>query len=222
MFSLFRRLLVNNKGLALIEFAIFLPLFLVLFFGTVELARYIIIMQKVERTAFSISGIIVQYLPAQTPVVDEVNEISVANMDNNVFPQLSRIMGEYGNVADLRAIVTSVSKKDVNNIVINWQRASPNTSGKLNKSVVSIVNGLKPSAINKKVNGTVVKFNEEILDTLSTMQINENMIVVEVFYSYTPIVLNMLTVFGVPHIEAQTMISRVYTMPRYGSLLKLL
>lgn len=218
-----KNLLFNNQGLAFVEFAILAPLFLVIFLGTFELSRFIIIMQRVERSTYSLSSIIMQYLPAQNPQVNTVNEISRTNMNDNIFPQLSVMMGEYGNAEDLRAIVTSVRRVgNTNRKVVQWQVASPDSSGSLaNGKTVSIVNRLKPADIKFDMSDTPANFNATIRTILTTMQPNENMVVVEVFYLYKPLLRPVMLKLGMGAFAQQTMVSRSYTMPRYGSFLTL-
>ncbi len=217
----FKKLLVNNKGLALVEFALCLPLLLVLFFGTFELARFILIMQKVERTAYSLASIVSQYQPAGTAGAAVEDMISVANMTNNVFPQVINMMIPYNDAAGLRTIVTSVSNRNTGKR-INWQIASADTNGSFTKADVrSIVNNRAPSAINPSVKNKIATFNPEILLTLSTMTLNENMIIVEVFYDYQPLLSNELSGFKSAGFGRKTIISRSYTMPRQGNLLTL-
>ncbi len=211
--------LTNQKGLALVEFALFAPLLLVLFYGVVELTRYAIILQKVERTAYSVSNMVGQYLPAKNPAVDPVNEISVDNLNNNVFAQISKMMDPYNANGDMRAIVTSVVSEGGFPPVIQWQIAGGGTLE--NGDTVSIANGLAPSAIDASVKGTNAVFNGETRGYLANMQGGENLIAIEVFYDYRPLVSDILTRFGANSLARQTLISRVYTMPRYGNLLTL-
>ncbi len=217
-----RDFISNRQGSALVEFALAAPLLLTLFFGVVELTRFIVIMQKVERAAYSLSNNIIQYLPAQRPVVNAAGEISRDNMDNNVFPLLSNVMEPNNADSDLRAIVTSVVNTAATAppvITINWQIAG---GGSLtNADTVSIVNSIAPASIRPSVRGDDAEFNPEIMSYLADMQQGENVIVVEVFYNYQPIVSNILIRFGMPSLAQKTIISRVYSMPRQGNLLAL-
>lgn len=217
-----RSLISNQGGLALVEFAFVAPLLLALIFGVVELTRYIIILQKVERTTYALSNIIVQYLPAQYPTVSPGNEVSEDNIRSNAFDQITKMMEPYDSSADINAIVTSVVKTAAaapNDKVIKWQVAGGGSLS--NGDTFSIVNGLAPGAVNPGVRDTVATFNADIQTTLATMQQGENFIVVEVFYNYRPIVSDILTRFGAPSLAQTTMVSRNFAMPRQGNLLDL-
>ncbi len=217
-----RYFISNRRGSALVEFALAAPLLLTLFFGVVELTRFIVIMQKVERASYSLSNIVIQYLPAQDPAVNILGEISEDNMNNSVFPQLASIMNPNNAAGDLRAIVSSVVNTAATAppvITINWQIAGGGTF--TNADTFSVVNGLAPSAINSSVRDTTATFTPEIMADLANMQQGENIIVVEVFYNYQPLVSDILTRFGMPSLAQRTIVSRVYSIPRQGNLLAL-
>lgn len=209
----------NQKGLALVEFAFVAPLLLVLFFGVFELTRYILILQKVERSAYATSNIVSQYLPAQNPTIDPVNEISKNVMDSAVFPQVGRMLDSFYAPDNTRSIVTSVVKNASGTTTINWQIAS----GETFNDAVSIVNGLPANSITPAVKDTQATFSGDaaILAETAGMTIGENLIVVEVFYHYEPIVSDILARFGSPSLAQRTIVSRSYTMPRQGNLLYL-
>ncbi len=66
-----KHFLRNESGMAYLEFAICLPFILALLMGSVEVTRYILITQKVEKTAVTISD-----------VVSQGSFISRADLDN--------------------------------------------------------------------------------------------------------------------------------------------
>lgn len=55
-----KRLAIRCEGVAMIEFALILPILVTLFVGGAELTRYIMAHQKVERAAGSLSGFVSQ------------------------------------------------------------------------------------------------------------------------------------------------------------------
>lgn len=214
-----RNFFMNKQGAALVEFVFILPLLLTLVFGVIELTRFIIIMQKVERAAYSLSNVVGQYLPAGTVNADPANMISVNNINNDVFIQIGRVLAPYNDSSDFRAMVSSVTKTgaDVSSpIRINWQIAGGGTLN--NADTISIVNGVYlPSNIRSGV-GDTATFNPEIMGYLATMQNQENMLVIEVFYNYRPIAGDLLVALGAPSLAQRTLVSRVYSMPRQGEL----
>ncbi|WP_119166824.1 TadE/TadG family type IV pilus assembly protein [Algihabitans albus] len=56
--SLFRLLRWNRKGTVLVEMAVVTPLLLILLLGAVEFARYVLIMQKLDRAAMSVGDLV--------------------------------------------------------------------------------------------------------------------------------------------------------------------
>lgn len=214
-----RSLISNQRGLAMVEFALVAPLLLALIFGVVELTRYIIIFHKVERTTYSISNLVTQYLPAQYPTVSAENEISQGNIENNVFDNITKMMDPYDNQSDLATIVTSVVKNNSGDKLIQWQLAGGGSLS--NSDTKSIVNNLSPGAVGPAVRDTKTAFNADIEAQLVDMQTGENFIVVEVFYNYRPMLSDILTRFGSPTLAQSTIISRNFAMPRQGNLLDL-
>jgi Flp pilus assembly protein TadG len=212
-------LISSQGGLAMVEFALVAPLLLALIFGVVELTRYIVIFHKVERTTYSISNLVTQYLPAQYPTISPDNEISEGNIRNNAFNNIARMMDPYDDSADLAAIVTSVVRTSSGDKLIRWQIAGGGSLS--NGDTKSVVNGLAPSAVSPAVRDTKTAFNADIEAQVVDMQPGENFIVVEVFYNYEPILSDILTRFGSPTLAQTTMISRNFAMPRQGNLLDL-
>lgn len=98
-----------EKGVAYVEFAISLPFLLALFVGTVEITRYILVVQKVEKTTVTLSDIVAQ---SQNVTTVELDQLIVA---------ASQVMLPYTTGANSFAIITSVKKTGANAPVVNWQ-----------------------------------------------------------------------------------------------------
>ncbi|MEQ1790641.1 MAG: TadE family protein [Rickettsiales bacterium] len=227
-----KSLFSDKQGLALVEFALIVPLLLILFFGTVELARYIIIMQKVERSAYVLSNMTVQYLPISS-WVDNPLELDVDSINDEILPQFKKSMSPYNADADLVAVITSMSRTsndDANSSLrINWQRVG---GGSLGTGINSIINNLEPTNIpSTSANGAAAGTNpsfpqsldSKLMDgTLSPMAKDENMIVVEVFYKYRPIISGFLGGIGSISLGDSILKSQVYSRPRQGALITLI
>lgn len=218
----------NQNGLAFIEFALLAPLLLVLFFGVIEITRYIIIFEKVERAAFSLTSIVGRYTPATAAALPA--EINVNEINNNVFPQLARGMSPYSAAGDMGTVISSVTKVDaagkhrginygVGAKIVDWQIVGGGTLS--NADTVSIVSNLNVSAITPAVQNTPAVFDAAINADLATMLPEENMLVVEVFYQYRPIVADILTNLGAPTFADTTLVARIYSRPRNGDLITL-
>jgi TadE-like protein len=159
--ALFKRFLAHRGGVALIEFAIVFPVFFLLLFGGIEITRLILIQQKLEKAGYVIADIVTRYKPATLAAAG--GEISVAELNTNVFPQLARMMGTYSEPARQVAILTSLRVSGPTagrTITIDWQIGgggnmnngacdglSPNTCA------TSIVNNLAPLVISNAVRG---------------------------------------------------------------------
>lgn len=204
--NLFRR---DERGVALIEFALVMPFLIVVLFGGIELTRYILITQKVAKAAFMMNNVVTQYLPATATAQD--GEIDVTEMQY-VFLQLDRMMEPFDVPERQVAIATSVVKTAPTTIVVKWQIAG---GGSLTSEVASAVNGAGPS--NPGGADSAAPFSGAD-PTLSTMTVDENMVVMEVFYRYEPILNFILEPFDL-ELPARTLVQRAYFVPRKGALI---
>lgn len=107
---LYRRLAHNEQGLAYLEFAIMLPVLLSLFLGSVEMTRYILITQKAEKVAMTISDLVAQ---SSTISTTQLNTLILA---------AGQIMQPYNFGGDNSyVIVSSVYKTGTNPPIVKWQ-----------------------------------------------------------------------------------------------------
>lgn len=109
LFRTFRRLRRNEDGVAYLEFALSLPFLIALFMGSVEVTRYIIIAQKVEKSAVAISDVVAQ---SQTIGTAQLNQLITA---------VDEVMDPYTFATDGYVIITSVTKTGTSQPVVNWQ-----------------------------------------------------------------------------------------------------
>jgi Flp pilus assembly protein TadG len=112
----FRRLFCAEQGLAAVEFALALPLLIILTFGTVEVTLYILITQKLERVSLTLSDLVAQS-----------NSITTAQL-NQIIPSAGQVMLPQNFAADGYAIISSITKTGTNPPVINWQYKSTGTA----------------------------------------------------------------------------------------------
>ena len=229
-----KRFLKHREGVALIEFVLIFPFMFLLLFGSIETVRLIYIQQKLEKSGYVIADVVTRYAPAGNPLV--VGQISVAEMNTNVFPILGRIMGEFKDPSKQAVIVTSIRKNQGTKRIM-WQIASPNASSTANtltgcdtetppNCVASIVNGLAPGAITGAVVNTPTAFPSAEEGVLATMPDGENMIVSEVFFYYQPILQIVLQQAGGAlgnnfFLRPRIYIKRTYFVPRDSDLVYL-
>jgi Flp pilus assembly protein TadG len=79
--SLLRRFWCNELGIAVVEFGLVLPVLMTLFYGTVEVTRYILITQKVEKLAHSVADMTAQEQVATQSMLNQVMAAASNIMD---------------------------------------------------------------------------------------------------------------------------------------------
>ncbi len=104
-----------QHGIAYVEFAISLPFLLALFIGSVEITRFMIVSQKVEKSAITISDVVSQ---SETIGVTQLNQLITA---------AGQVMQPYSFGANGFVIITSVSKSGTNPPRVNWQYSGGGT-----------------------------------------------------------------------------------------------
>lgn len=217
---LFRRLFRHQQGVALMEMAFVMPFLLLLMYGAIEVVRFISISQRVDKAAFTIANIVTQYPPA-TPL-RQSGEIDLPELNNNVFPQVVRMMDPYRETADMVAIIASVRREsDVS--MLKWQVAG---GGTLSAQVTSVIGDRPLAQISPASWNSPANFSDEagtLLNGPNGMLPNENMIVVEMFYRYRPMLFDILQ--NLPDwqltIGEATLVRRIYMRPRTGDLSEL-
>ncbi|MFZ4125613.1 MAG: TadE/TadG family type IV pilus assembly protein [Rickettsiales bacterium] len=208
MLSLFRRFYHHQQGVALIEFVFVLPLVLLLVLGGAELTRYVLITQKIDKAGYAIADAVAQSPP------DGAGALSEATLTATLGTYDS-LLRPFEDQARQSVIVTSLQRCGVNNRIL-WQYAGGGTLS--NGETTSIVNGLTPASINASVQNSSATFPASISSELVTMMNDENMIVVEVFFSYEPFLSDVLTGIFDFAIEPATQVRRVFLHPRNGVL----
>ncbi|MEX6723610.1 TadE/TadG family type IV pilus assembly protein [Parapedomonas caeni] len=107
-----RRLGLDRRGVAMVEFALMLPISMTLFLGGVEGARYVLLHQKVARVAQTMAD-----LTAQSPVGVMESQIS------NLFLSANMISDPYNILTDGRVFISAIKggAPSIGNTII-WQR----------------------------------------------------------------------------------------------------
>lgn len=164
MRKLLSSFLRNKDGVAYVEFAVCLPFLIALLMGAIEVSRYIIIAQKVEKTAATLSD-----------VISQGKTITPTDLSNMIFAS-SQVMKPYSMGADGYVIVSSVKQYGAYSISnpakVDWQYTSSGVNGSwTNASLVGIPNG--PAALPGGI----------------TLNDKDNVIVTEIFFRYQPLVI---------------------------------
>lgn len=104
-----KKLFKAQAGIAYVEFAITLPFLVMLFLGAVEITRYIIIIQKVEKVSVTISDLVAQ-------------SSTTTNADLAIIVQAaSQVMRPFTFNSNAYVIISSVTKTGTNTPKVNWQ-----------------------------------------------------------------------------------------------------
>jgi Flp pilus assembly protein TadG len=218
MRHVFPRLIGSRQGLALIEFALVSPFILLILFGGIELTRFMLVVQKLDKTAYTIADLTAQSTPA-TPS-RQSGEISVAQMNDSVFTQLQALMDPYDAATNGSAIVSSI-RRERSSTLIKWQIATP--GGYNDAETISAVSGLSPAAVNAAGAGLrdrPASFTGDAATDMAGMLGYENMIVSEVFFRYRPILADILGNIRLRFTLGETtLVRRIYSRPRNGNLI---
>jgi Flp pilus assembly protein TadG len=155
-----RRFRTQEDGIAYLEFAIITPFLVALLLGTIEITRYVLITQKVEKVAATIAD-----------VVSQGSTVTTAGL-NNIITAASQVMQPYPFGASGFVIVTSVRQNGAYT-VSNPPRVAWQYTGGGSYSQYSQVGS--PGTAASLPNGM-------------TLFDKDNIIVTEVFYNFQPLI----------------------------------
>lgn len=123
------RLRSDTRGLSAVEFAVILPMMLVLFFGLVEISNGVAADRKVTLTARALSDLISQ-------------AITVTDSDiNDSFSASKGVMSPF-DTSTIKSIVSEVKIDSSGNAKIAWSKANANATKRPVDSVVTIPSSL--------------------------------------------------------------------------------
>ncbi|MBL8834881.1 MAG: pilus assembly protein [Alphaproteobacteria bacterium] len=132
--SLLARLRADRRGAALVEFAVSLPILTLLLLGGTEVARYVLLNQKLDRVVTSTSDL-----------TSQSDDITTTEL-NNIFAATARIMLPYNYSRDGIVIVSSVGL--VNGAPrIHWQRTGGGTLSRASRIGVQGGTATLPSGL---------------------------------------------------------------------------
>jgi Flp pilus assembly protein TadG len=158
---LLKRFRRDVRGVAAIEFALILPVLVLLTLGCFEVPSYVLLWQRLERTASGISDLVAQ---ADEPMTDQQMV--------DIFSAGKIMMQPYNIITNGSMVVTSINNPTGGNLGLTWRRAC----GALNN--VGNMGGTVPG--NVTVGGTGLPA------PLSPAKDNE-VLVTEVYFRYTPV-----------------------------------
>jgi hypothetical protein len=145
----------KRRGVAALEFALTMPLWITLLLGAGDGTYFLLVNEKCDRIAYSVTDIVTQY-----------QSITLANL-NDIILASSQLMQPFPFTNNGLVIVSSVYKPTGQTPVIEWQYSG---GGTLVKTSAIGVTGGAPALPNGL-----------------TLNDNDNVIISEVFYSFTPL-----------------------------------
>lgn len=155
--------------MAYIEFALSISLLLMMFLGSVEVTRYVLIVQKLEKIVETAANVTTQADPNTSPLTtSQMSELMSAVQD---------MMNPYTFGANGLVIVTDITQAGSNNPIVNWQYCGGGTLSATSK-------------LGHTIGGAAT------LPSGFTMIAGEEAVISEVFYSYTPVVATNWTIMS--------------------------
>lgn len=173
----------NNRGVAAIEFVFLFPMMCILLFGAVEVGRYIIITQRVEKAAYNLTELFARTRPFDMGTVRR----------DAIFDEVENIMRPFNADADQVMIISSVLHTTTGNLLL-WQHSGGGTFA--GTSIISDGTRTITAPVQRPAIGntpTAITFPADITQTLTTALPNENFLVGEVIYNYRPIFAQILS-----------------------------
>lgn len=99
-----------RDGAAIVEFALIIPVLMLLLFGGVEITRTVLIHQKLNKTVMTMADLVTQ---SEEPTVADINRL---------FDATRHLMQPFDFNTDGIVIISSVGRRDGNAAMVNWQR----------------------------------------------------------------------------------------------------
>ncbi len=111
IFHWFRRLMKDHKGSLAVEMAMAMPVLAGLLLSGIEVTRFVLLNQKIERASATMADLVSQ---AETLAEGDLN---------NLFTASGYVVEPFDLASDGRIIVSSVGRIGTANAIVNWQRA---------------------------------------------------------------------------------------------------
>jgi Flp pilus assembly protein TadG len=111
-----RRFAAGERGVTAIEFALVLPVVLLIMLGCFEVPRYVMIVQKISRTSSGVADLTAQ-----------ADEPLTKNQMDDIFTAGKIMMQPYDVVANGKIYVSSVNNPNGAGLALTWQRNNGGT-----------------------------------------------------------------------------------------------
>ncbi len=117
IFQWFRRLMNDRRGSLAVEMAMAMPVLAGLLLSGIEVTRFVLLNQKIERASTTMADL-----------VSQAETIAEGDLDN-LFIASGYVVEPFDLAGDGRIIVSSISKTGAAAPLVNWQRAFGAGSG---------------------------------------------------------------------------------------------
>jgi Flp pilus assembly protein TadG len=159
-----RQFAKSEQGVTAVEFALVLPVMLLVMLGCFEVPRFVMVFQKIARTSSGVADLVAQ---ADEPIT--------TNQMADIFTAGKIMMQPYDVIANGRIYVSSINNPSGGpGVRVTWQR---NNSGSVSTASKLGVQGSNPTS--NLPAGLVPLTNEEVLAA-------------EVYFNYTPVLTNLI------------------------------
>ncbi|MDR3450310.1 MAG: TadE/TadG family type IV pilus assembly protein [Alphaproteobacteria bacterium] len=152
------RLRRGTRGIAAVEFALTLPMWVLMLLGASDGAYCLLVNERVDRIAYSVTDIVTQY---QTVTKANLNDILLA---------AGQLMSPLPFANNGVVIISSVFQPATGNPIVEWQYSGGGSL--VSTSQIGTTNG------------------KALLPNGLTLNANDNVIISEVYYKFTPMFLN--------------------------------
>lgn len=158
--GLFSRFLKDRSAVAMVEFAMLLPMMMLMTIGSFEVGRYALLTQKLDRISATMADLVAR-----------AEALSAAEMDN-LFNSTDHLAQPFDFTGSGMVVVTSVLGREGQDPLVIGQRSKGTVTGASSKIGSNGGSATLPGVFTD-VNG-------------QTLADGEGIIISEVFYSYTP------------------------------------
>ena len=158
-----RRFAEDCRGVAAVEFALILPILVLLAIGCFEVPRFVLVFQKLARTASAVADLTAQ-----------ADEPLTTNQMADIFTAGQITMQPYDVVASGRIYISSINNPSGSGVIMTWQK---NNGGAVTTASKLGTEGGNPSGN---------------LPAALLPASNEEVLAAEVYYNYTPVIKSII------------------------------
>jgi Flp pilus assembly protein TadG len=169
----------NCRGVAAVEFALMLSIWITLLLGVVDGSYYLLVNERVDRIAYTVTDIVTQYqkitLASLSDIMLSAGQLMEPLSFNPATLGSADANGRYPPATGY-IILTSVFQDPVNGPIIKWQYTYPPAGNGVTVPVSHI--------------GSSATDSPAVLPVGLTLNSQDNVIITEVFFTFSPLFLD--------------------------------